>query len=157
MYCFGEAARVSPPLLTSVKPQIASTSGVDVNAEETVREVVAPAELVSVLFSTRVVSPKFKIRASVPSEVAFAFAASTLLSIFWRVYVPSPLLSINACGINCPASYVTPFIVTSEVAKAPGVTKIIDNSYELVPFIVTELSIGIVVVFLVPVFETLPL
>ena len=102
-------------------------------------------------------SPKLRIKFSVAFAVAFAFTDFATVSIFWRVYVPSPLLSINACGINCPASYVTPFIVTSEVAKAPGVTKIIDNSYELVPFIVTELSIGIVVVFLVPVFETLPL
>ena len=81
---------MSPPLLTSVKPQIASASGVAVNAEDTVREVVAPAELFSVLFSTRVVSPKFKIKFSVAFAVAYAFTDFATVSIFCKLYPPAP-------------------------------------------------------------------
>ena len=82
---------------------MASASGVDVNPEETVREVVAPAELFNVLFSTRVVSPKFKIKFSVAFAVAFAFTDFASVSIVCKLYPPEPS-SRKACGIKSPAS-----------------------------------------------------
>ena len=84
LYSLAEVARV-PSVLVSISAQIASAAGAALKAEETVRVVVAPAELVRVLLSTRVVSVYFNINASVEFAAAFAFAASDSLLISCKV------------------------------------------------------------------------